>query len=263
MTFWTESQRRTPNWIASLRDIYLFKLCESMNSTEQKCESRLQTASPALHSDPREILDWLQRFQLSASFNLCPLPKFSSDLRTKRKREFQAGRDLAAELLATHDEFEPVGVNDDRSPHWPAGFVGSISHSNHWVWAAVAQSSALRSIGIDTEPIVDGVTRQQILFEIATEDEWAIAESLGLNQEEIVSVVFSAKEAFYKCWYPVTPSYFGFEHATIELIADDRIRIRNLETNPNHGIGPESLDVFFLVKGNDVFTVTWMENEQS
>lgn len=234
-----------------------------MNSTEQKCESKLQPVRRAPLVDQDEVLQWLRRHQGPASFSLCPISESSTDLRTKRQREFQAGRDLAAELLAANDEYQSVEVNDDRSPRWPDGFVGSISHSNHWVWAAVARSSAIRSIGIDTESIVDSATRQQILFEISTVHEWEIAEALNLNREQTFSVVFSAKEAFYKCWYPVTPSYFGFEHAAIESVAHDRIRIRNLETNPNYGVGPESLDVFFLIKENDVFTMTWMECEQS
>ncbi len=46
-----------------------------------------------------------------------------------------------------------IGKNQDRSPRWPAGFVGSISHSRNWVVAAAARGEDYASIGIDSEPI--------------------------------------------------------------------------------------------------------------
>ena len=232
-----------------------------MNSIRQKHKSKLHPFSAAHLANSYEPLEWLRSLQPHASSSLCPFSDTAIDPRTKRQREFQAGRDLAAELLSLQGEQTVVGVNQDRSPCWPDGFVGSISHSNHWVWVAVARNTAIRSIGIDTETIADPDTCQQVRFDIATAAEWLIAEALDLTPEQAFSVVFSAKEAFYKCWYPVTQTWFGFEHAAVESVTHDRIRIRNKESNPNAGIGPETLEVFFMIKENEVFTATWMENE--
>ena len=169
---------------------------------------------------------------------------------------------MTSKLLADFGEYKSVGVNEDRSPCWPDGYIGSISHSGHWVWAAVANARDARSIGIDTESVVDVATRQQINSEIASSAEWDIAKSLNLDTQQTFSVVFSAKEAFYKCWYPLTQCYFGFEHAAVEEVTSDRVRIRTLESNPNFGVGPKSLEVFYLCSGNDVFTATWMKQEK-
>ena len=77
---------------------------------------------------------------------------------TKRQREFAAGRSCTAVLLNRWNITEEVGVAQDRSPIWPDGFVGSISHSDRWVWAAVAKSEDRPAIGIDTETVVSSET---------------------------------------------------------------------------------------------------------
>ncbi|MGB5546088.1 MAG: hypothetical protein WBM74_05910, partial [Polyangiales bacterium] len=45
----------------------------------------------------------------------------------------------------------PIPRGEDRAPIWPAGFIGSISHTDSWCAAAVARSESVRSIGIDLE----------------------------------------------------------------------------------------------------------------
>lgn len=208
------------------------------------------------------VVRWLANCGCSANSLVQPNDSPQADSRQKRKQEFHAGRNLAMKMLADYGEYRSVSVNDDRSPRWPDGFVGSISHSSEWVWAAVARAMDVLSIGIDTERVVDDRTRQQIHSEIASNQEWKIADSLGLDSQQAFSVVFSAKEAFYKCWYPVTKNYFGFQHAAVESASPDRVRIRTLETNPNAGLSPSVLDVFFLCRGNNVFTATWMGHEK-
>ncbi len=180
---------------------------------------------------------------------------------TKRQREFAAGRSCAAALLNRWDVAEEVGVADDRSPVWPDGFVGSISHSDRWVWAAVAQSAERPSIGIDTESVVCPATHDMLLDDIVTAAERSIVESLDLSPEVAFTLAFSAKEAFYKCWYPITRSFFEFKQVAIESCSSDTLRIVCLESNPNFKISPAKLDVHFLATDSDVFTATWMEHK--
>lgn len=184
-----------------------------------------------------------------------------SKSKTKRQTEFESGRSSAHKLLQSFSESNKVEVATDRSPIWPAGFVGSISHSDQWIWAAVAQTDSTRSVGIDTEIIVDGKTVQQLQQEVATLDEWSVVSALGIDVKTAFTTVFSAKEAFYKCWYPQNNEFFGFEHAAVEACQPGRLTIRTLEKNPNFGLAPESLDVFFTVIDNHVFTATWMKSD--
>ena len=69
-----------------------------------------------------------------------------------RTAEFNAGRFCAQQALSTWNQDGPVGKADDRSPIWPEGFTGSISHSKNWVWASVAKSDQVLSVGITPKP---------------------------------------------------------------------------------------------------------------
>lgn len=180
---------------------------------------------------------------------------------TKRQREFAAGRSCAAVLLNRWDVAEEVGVAKDRSPIWPDGFVGSISHSDRWVWAAVAKSEDRPAIGIDTEIVVSPEACDMLDSDIVTEPERLVIESLGLSPQVAFTLAFSAKEAFYKCWYPITESFFEFKQVAIQSCTADTIRIISLDSNPNFKIAPAWLDVHYLATDSDVFTATWMEQK--
>ena len=180
---------------------------------------------------------------------------------TKRQREFAAGRSCAAVLLNRWDVAEEVGVAQDRSPIWPDGFAGSISHSDRWVWVAVAKSEDRRAIGIDTEIVRSPETCDMLANDIVTESERLAIKPLGLSPQVAFTLAFSAKEAFYKCWYPITKSFFEFKQVAIQSCTADTIRIISLDSNPNFKIAPAWLDVHYLATDSDVFTATWMKQQ--
>jgi len=222
-------------------------------------------------STESKIQDWLCQLDTGASHRLCPigfcperfpqsaLTKTSNKTSAKREYEFKLGRHCAESQLRLFGENSTVDVNADRSPAWPQGFVGSISHSSKWAWAAVARQQDLRSVGVDTEVIASANTMQQLQYEIATGEEWDVVAATGLTPRQCFSVIFSAKEAFYKCWYPVNPKYFDFADAVVESASPNHLRIRSTRSNPNFGNVPAALDVYFYIHQNDVFTCTWME----
>ena len=82
----------------------------------------------------------------------------------KRQREFAAGRVLARGLfleLGVPADFELLN-RADRSPAWPRGVVGSITHCDTLVAVAVARAADAAGIGIDVEPaeaLPEGVDR--------------------------------------------------------------------------------------------------------
>lgn len=186
-------------------------------------------------------------------------PQNASAAKVKRQLEFRNGRRCAESLLKRLGTTEQVLVNDDRSPAWPIRFAGSISHSKNWIWAVVAEQNQLVSVGIDTEPIIDQKTREEIILEIVTPSEWEACRDSDLTPDQIFSIVFSAKEAFYKCCYPIVKQYFGFEHAVVESIEAGRVKLRTHETHPCFEKMPASLNVFFCLTPDDVFTIVLME----
>ena len=222
-------------------------------------------APPCVNLDDFDL--WYQALRcpcdskLTRSSNSLQSTNNAEAARQKRITEFATGRRCAETLLKRLGNSEQVWVNPDRSPAWPAGFVGSISHSNSWTWATVGRNTDVRSIGIDTEKVVSGETREEISQDIASKPEWNIADQIGLSAEQTFTLVFSAKEAFYKCCYPLTKQYFGFEHAFVESFSPGSLRITKAKSKSNPGFDelPISLDVHFLAMGNDIFTATWME----
>ncbi|MFK7769338.1 MAG: 4'-phosphopantetheinyl transferase [Mariniblastus sp.] len=221
---------------------------------------------------PSTLEAWVQQVCPNTTKHVFTRPLKSNNPKSGRQKEFQLGRAIAEYQLAKlghPNSTGSIGVNDDRSPNWPLGFVGSISHSKNWIWASVAKTEHLRSIGIDTESIASERTLRQVQREIGTLDEWAIAGDAGLDLVTTFTVVFSAKEAFYKCLYPLEKIFFGFEEAKVVSATNNRIRIRktsiqkNSNSANNNSDLPTELDVSYLVEGNNVFTATWICQEDN
>ncbi|MCZ6808046.1 MAG: 4'-phosphopantetheinyl transferase superfamily protein [Deltaproteobacteria bacterium] len=134
----------------------------------------------------------------------------------RRIDQFTAGRVCARQALARLgvDAGIPVLQGEDRAPIWPDGFVGSITHTDSWCAAAVARASEVRAIGIDLEPSTP--LKESVLNRICTpaERQWlAEVSDPGLMGK----VVFSAKEAVYKCQYPLTHEFLGFHAVALDL----------------------------------------------
>ncbi|MGY3133877.1 hypothetical protein ACVWZM_004559 [Bradyrhizobium sp. USDA 4501] len=66
----------------------------------------------------------------------------------KRRREFAAGR-YCARCALSQLGFPTVAIPSapDRSPVWPAGALGSVSHDSSLCFAVAARRTAFRSIG--------------------------------------------------------------------------------------------------------------------
>ncbi len=138
----------------------------------------------------------------------------------KRRREFVAGRQLAREALgalSVRDVVIPMGP--DRAPQWPAGIVGSISHTSDWCVVAVSNDPGVVSVGVDVEQ--SDALADKLVPSICTEEEirWLEAQPLA-RRGLLAKLVFSAKEAVYKCQYPLTRRFLEFADVIVELDED-------------------------------------------
>ena len=78
----------------------------------------------------------------------------------KRVQEFAAGRLCARRALAEFGITDfPVRVASDRQPLWPEFLVGSITHTDGYCAAVVAERCRLSAIGIDCE-VIGRVTQE-------------------------------------------------------------------------------------------------------
>ncbi len=134
----------------------------------------------------------------------------------KRRNEFSTGRYCARQALSYLGY--PSGVikrNELRAPCWPSGIVGSIAHSDHWCAAAVAPADDFRGIGLDIETIsrMNWAIGKRIIT--PGESEWII--QLPENeQQHALALVFSAKEALYKCVAHLSTEQLTFSDAAME-----------------------------------------------
>lgn len=137
----------------------------------------------------------------------------------KRRNEFITVRHCARIALGELG-VPPVPIlkGDKGEPCWPDGVVGSLTHCTGYRGAVVGRSPAVRSVGIDAEPhdvlphgVLDAVSLPAERSEIPQ------AMPTGLHWDRIL---FCAKEATYKAWFPLTKRWLGFEDAHITFEAD-------------------------------------------
>lgn len=133
----------------------------------------------------------------------------------KRRNEFSTGRLCAGQALASLGiQGHPVLPGDKREPCWPAGVVGSITHSHELGVAVVSQDPRIGALGIDVETrsgISDGVRDA-----VCVPDELA-ALPPALNRPEVWKLIFSAKESVYKCLFPLRRDWIGFAQASLRF----------------------------------------------
>jgi 4'-phosphopantetheinyl transferase EntD len=172
-------------------------------------ESVDNLASAELYSDPP---------------GLAPMPEEEPLIArsvAKRRNEFITVR-YCARLALGELGFRPVPIlkGDKGEPCWPDGAVGSLTHCAGYRGAVVGRGAVVRSVGVDAEPhdvLPDGVLDAISLQAERREIEALAALSTGVHWERIL---FCAKEATYKAWFPLTKRWLGFEDAHITFDID-------------------------------------------
>jgi 4'-phosphopantetheinyl transferase EntD len=126
----------------------------------------------------------------------------------RRRRDFTAGRACAREALAALGfPVDALGAHPERDPVWPAGVVGSITHTDGWVAAAVAPAAAYAGLGLDAEsatPLDDALV--------------ALVCRPGEPTDPLgAKAVFCAKEAVYKAVFPATRTFLEFHDVEVRF----------------------------------------------
>jgi enterobactin synthetase component D / holo-[acyl-carrier protein] synthase len=136
----------------------------------------------------------------------------------KRLVDFTAGRACARRCLLElgFGDFS-VLAGSQREPLWPPAIVGSITHTSGYGAAVVARETDIRSLGLDCE-VVDDVG-EDLWGRICTSAELELLADLEPSQRRRrAALIFAAKEAFYKCQFPSTQQWVGFEEVRIEAL---------------------------------------------
>lgn len=135
----------------------------------------------------------------------------------KRRAEYRAARVLARRALAELGLREAAIINArDRSPIFPEGSVGTITHTRSLCLVALARSEDFVALGADVEEATP--LKPQLFETILRPEEDAALRALAPAQRALrAKLIFSIKEAAYKAQYALSRQYFGFSGMRIQL----------------------------------------------
>ena len=161
-----------------------------------------------------------------------------------RQREFTTVRHLARRALAGlgHPAL-PILPNRRGAPQWPEGIVGSMTHCAGYRAAAVSRAEVSAAVSIDAEP--NGPLPDGVLDTVTLPSERARLAALADRRPDVhwERMFFSAKEAVFKAWYPLTLRELDFHEAKIVFDPEDgTFTARLLVTGPL--VGDRRVSVF-------------------
>lgn len=136
----------------------------------------------------------------------------------RRQVEFVTTRECARRALQRLGFSPgPIPVGTHREPVWPRDVVGSLTHGADLHAAAVALKPQYRAVGIDAEPNTGlpegtldliGSTAERLAL-VSLESSWpAVAWD---------RLLFSAKEAIFKVWFPLTGHWLDYRECTLSI----------------------------------------------
>jgi len=147
--------------------------------------------------------------------------RFVAGAVARRRIEFATGRACARRALSLLGiQSFVLEVGEHRAPRWPSGVVGSITHT--WAGAdgycavVVGRTEHFTALGIDAERV--GALSPSLWPMILTEGErrW-LQDQDEPSRDLFASVVFSAKESFFKAQFPVTSRFLEFREVEVVL----------------------------------------------
>ncbi len=175
---------------------------------------------------------------------LYPFPDSLSKAVLKRQVEFLAGRVCAQQALTDLIGHKPRSIpsQPDRSPAWPTGIVGSLTHTAGYAAALIALETHYQGIGIDCEVALspDNLKLQKHLC-VTHELDTLVETHSNWSPERLLTLVFSAKESLFKCLYRQVRKFFGFSAARVlSLDQEQGTFVIQLEQDLTPGLGRQT-----------------------
>jgi 4'-phosphopantetheinyl transferase EntD len=141
-----------------------------------------------------------------------------------RRREYAAVRSCARACLRRLG-YPPVPIlpGVGGAPRWPSGVQGSMTHcTGYAAAAAVGPLPQISAIGIDAEPDAPLPHGVLDLVATATERNRLAAAQLEPGSPNWDRLLFSAKEAVYKAWFPLNGEWLDPQETEILVDRQDK-----------------------------------------
>jgi enterobactin synthetase component D len=154
--------------------------------------------------------DWFARYGV-------PFPPALASAAVRRKAEHLAGRYLCKELLGAAGLPPLVPIGKSRAPVWPDGWLGSITHVDGIAMCCLCRKADVALLGIDLEYwMEEGVAHDIAPTIVDARERELLAAPWSFSRG--LSLVFSAKESFFKAAFPHVGRYFDFHAVRIVRI---------------------------------------------
>jgi 4'-phosphopantetheinyl transferase EntD len=201
----------------------------------------------ALLGGPFETAGWVRAEELAL---------LGGDAVAARRREFCLGR--AAARLALRRAGGPdatIWKGAGGQPIWPPGWVGSITHTRGTAAAVVAPASGAAGVGVDMEDL-SGELRAGVeeVISLPSERTWI---GRGPGAERRTKILFSAKEAAFKAFFPLAGVFLGFQDVELRWEAASSAYAATLlrTASPAHPAG-STFEVVVQATADRVLTCT-------
>ncbi|MEM8843882.1 MAG: 4'-phosphopantetheinyl transferase superfamily protein [Pseudomonadota bacterium] len=187
---------------------------------------------PQIPAQPDNIMTMMDRYD-DTSYSIkdyvklkIPMPSLLENAVNKRHSEYISGRLCAREALMklTGSTLTP-DMASDRSPLWPQGVCGSISHSHNVVITIVANNTDYLTLGIDIEKVMTEKTAKEIYQQFMESSEEGCYEDMYTFAEK-VTIQFTIKEAIFKALYPLINKRFYYEAVRLISINESEASLK-------------------------------------
>jgi len=172
----------------------------------------------------------------TAAFDPCdladeglPVPPSVARSVHKRKADFYFGRLAARRALRTLGVVPTeVPIGEQGEPVWPAGVIGSITHSDGLAAAVVCRRGLWRGIGINVERCFTPSRLQEVRARVMNDSEHALLSThltldstFSWTETARATLLFSAKESLFKAAFSSVGRFFDFSAARVVAIHTD------------------------------------------
>ena len=150
-------------------------------------------------------------------------PNFLKGAVAKRRAEFLAGRYVGGlALKRLESRITHIGRGHQNEPIWPPGYIGSISHCENYAACVVCHDTHYLGIGLDVETTIDPSTSVAIDHNVMNANERGLYAQSSLNQQQLLTLIFSTKEAFFKASFGLIKKYIGFDAISVVSVESEK-----------------------------------------
>ncbi|MDG1302295.1 MAG: 4'-phosphopantetheinyl transferase superfamily protein [Opitutae bacterium] len=174
-----------------------------------------------------------------------------------RRNEFITGRRCARMALAQIGQVSCALPKDaDGLPIWPAATMGSITHSRGLCCAVAASADEMMYLGVDLEKTnrLSARAMKRVLHPL---EAVTVGESQALG-----SLLFSAKEAYYKAQFPIWGAQPNFKDLALQIHSNTQ-QLTVLKIAQNLPVqlrdATQRMKFRYQFMGDYVLTLCWLE----